>query len=37
MAFRVLAANQRPDFRTLSDLRKQHLTVLADLFVQACN
>lgn len=34
VAFRVLAANQRPDFRTLSDFRKQHLTVLADLFVQ---
>ncbi|MDF0675351.1 MAG: hypothetical protein P0120_13590 [Nitrospira sp.] len=34
MAFRVLAANQRPDFRTLSDFRKQHLTALADLFVQ---
>ena len=32
--FRVLAANQRPDFRTLSDFRKQHLTALADLFVQ---
>jgi len=34
VAFRVLAANQRPDFRTLSDFRKQHLTALADLFVQ---
>ncbi|MEK6586128.1 MAG: transposase, partial [Nitrospirota bacterium] len=34
VAFRVLAANQRPDFRTLSDFRKQHLAALADLFVQ---
>jgi hypothetical protein len=30
----VLAANQRPDFRTLSDFRKQHLAALAELFVQ---
>lgn len=34
VAFRVLAANQRPDFRTLSDFRKQHLAALTDLFVQ---
>ncbi|MDF0666772.1 MAG: IS1182 family transposase [Nitrospira sp.] len=34
VAFRVLAANQRPDFRTISDFRKQHLTALAALFVQ---
>ncbi|MDI3466196.1 MAG: Mobile element protein [Nitrospira sp.] len=34
VAFRVLAANQRPDFRTLSDFRKQHLAALAVLFVQ---
>jgi transposase len=34
VAFRVLAANQRPDFRTLSEFRKQHLSALADLFVQ---
>jgi transposase len=34
VAFRVLAANQRPDFRTLSDFRKQHLPALAELFVQ---
>lgn len=34
VAFRVLAANQRPDFRTLSDFRKQHLLALAELFVQ---
>ena len=34
VAFRVLAANQRPDFRTLSDFRKQHLEALGTLFVQ---
>lgn len=34
VAFRVLAANQRPDFRTLSDFRKQHLAALTNLFVQ---
>ena len=34
VAFRVLAANQRPDFRTISDFRRQHLVALADLFVQ---
>jgi len=34
VAFRVLAANQRPDFRTLSDFRKQHLAALGTLFVQ---
>lgn len=34
VAFQVLAANQRPDFRTFSDFRKQHLTALADLFAQ---
>ncbi|MGH7256499.1 MAG: transposase, partial [Nitrospirales bacterium] len=34
VAFRVLAANQRPDFRTLSDFRQQPLAALADLFVQ---
>lgn len=34
VAFRVLAANQRPDFRTLSDFRKQQLPALADLFIQ---
>ena len=34
VAFRVLAANQRPDFRTISDFRQQHLAALADLFVQ---
>lgn len=34
VAFRVLAANQRPDFRILRDFRKQHLSALAELFVQ---
>lgn len=34
VAFRVLAANQRPDVRTLNDFRKQHLPALAALFVQ---
>lgn len=34
VAFRVLAANQRPDFRTISDFRKHHLTALTGLFVQ---
>ncbi|MCP9448044.1 MAG: transposase, partial [Nitrospira sp.] len=34
VAFRVLAANQRPDFRPLRDVRRQHLPALAELFVQ---
>ena len=34
MAFRVLAANQRPDFRTISDFRKVHLNALSGLFKQ---
>ncbi len=34
VAFRVLAANTTPDFRTLSDFRKQHLDALRGLFVQ---
>jgi len=34
VAFRVLAANQRPDFRTISDFRKTHLRELTGLFVQ---
>lgn len=33
MAFRVLAADQHLDFRTISDFRKQHLAALTDLFV----
>ena len=34
IAFRVLAANNRPDFRTVSDFRKDHLAALGDLFLQ---
>ncbi len=32
VAFRVLAAGNRPDFRTISDFRKRHLTALKKLF-----
>ena len=31
IAFRVLAANNTPDFRTISDFRKDHLKALAGL------
>ena len=34
IAFRVLAANNTPDFRTISDFRKDHLTALSGLFLQ---
>lgn len=34
VAFRVLAAENRPDFRTVSDFRKRHLAALAKLFRQ---
>jgi len=34
ISFRVLAANNTPDFRTISDFRKDHLHALATLFVQ---
>src|SRR6202167_86243 len=34
VAFRVLAARNQPDFRTISDFRKQHLKALEDLFQQ---
>ena len=34
IAFRVLAANNTPDFRTISDFRKDHLAALSDLFRQ---
>ncbi|MFA6435434.1 MAG: transposase, partial [Elusimicrobiales bacterium] len=34
VAFRVLAANQRPDFRTISEFRKEHLKALTGLFMQ---
>src|SRR5712671_4278000 len=34
VAFRVLAAGNAPDFRTIADFRKTHLTALSDLFEQ---
>jgi transposase len=34
VAFRVLAANNAPDHRTISDFRKRHLEVLEHLFVE---
>ncbi|HEX5503247.1 MAG TPA: transposase, partial [Thermomicrobiales bacterium] len=34
VAFRVLAADQHPDFRTISDFRERHLSALTALFVQ---
>ena len=34
IAFRVLAANNTPDFRTISDFRKNHLDALSGLFIQ---
>ena len=34
VAFRVLAANNTPDFRTISDFRKDHLAALMGLFLQ---
>ena len=34
VAFRVLAAENRPDFRTISDFRKLHLVALKKLFVE---
>jgi transposase len=34
IAFRMLAAGNQPDFRTLSDFRKKHLGVLEELFRQ---
>jgi transposase len=34
IAFRVLAANNTPDFRTVSDFRKENLKALAGLFLQ---
>jgi transposase len=34
VGFRMLAANNRPDFRTLADFRKRHLVALAGLFLQ---
>ncbi len=34
IAFRVLAANNTPDFRTISDFRKDQLCALSGLFLQ---
>jgi transposase len=34
MGFRVLAAGNQPDFRTIADFRKTHLTALTGLFEQ---
>jgi transposase len=34
IAFRVLAAGNEPDFRTIADFRKTHLTALTGLFEQ---
>ena len=34
VSFRVLSANNTPDFRTISDFRKDHLKALAGLFLQ---
>ena len=34
IVFRVLAANNTPDFRTVSDFRKDHLAALGELFLQ---
>ncbi len=34
VAFRVLAAGNQPDFRTIADFRKQHLGALSGLFEQ---
>ena len=34
IAFRVLAANNTLDFRTISDFRKDHLAALGNLFLQ---
>lgn len=34
VAFRVLSANQFPDFRTLSDFRKRHLEAFKEMFLQ---
>jgi transposase len=34
VGFRAFAAGNQPDFRTLSDFRKRHLTALEGLFEQ---
>jgi transposase len=35
IAFRMLAADNQPDFRTIADFRRRHLAALEGLFVQA--
>jgi transposase len=35
VAFRILCAGDRPDFRTISEFRRRHLGALAGLFTQA--
>lgn len=35
ISFRYLSANQQPDFRTISDFRKDHLQALEALFGEA--
>lgn len=35
IAFRYLAADQAPDFRSISRFRRRHLNALADLFTQS--
>src|SRR6266567_549194 len=34
VAFRVLACDQHPDFRTISDFRERHLGALGELFIE---
>ena len=34
IAFKVLAANNTPDFKTIADFRKNHLEALAGIFVE---
>lgn len=34
IGFRVLAANNQPDFRTISEFRRRHISVLHHLFVE---
>jgi transposase len=34
LAFRAIVGQERPDFRTLSDVRKQHLDPFQEVFVQ---
>ena len=34
VAFRFLAANQQPDFRSIARFRRRHLAAIEELFVQ---